>query len=140
MVSSTAEAKTGGAFEWVQSLTDPIDVAARYQMGLIGLTAVADIIDARGVYLHRFPMQNIMIGQKDVKFVCSGDITQDWIVGEYVRMDILFSNGTSNGLVLTQTVNILVLLGITKPPIIDPLTGSMGASFSNQDFNTGATT
>ena len=137
MVSSIAEAKTGSSFEWIQSLTNPIDVAARYQTGLIGLTAVAQIIDARGVRLHQFPMQNISVGQKEVTFVCPAEVTLGWVVGEYVRMDILFSNGLSSGQLLTQTINILVLLGITRPQTTGIGTGGFGPGFGD-GLNKGA--
>ena len=130
--------KTGERFKWVQSLIKPVDVAGEYPRGLLGITATATAWSEKRVFLHRFtPIQVLTVGQETVEFSCGADVTIDWIVGELVYMDILFSDGVDLGKILTPTINIRVKEGFTRSATTGLGTGSFGASFGDS-FNKGS--
>ncbi|MCH9662301.1 MAG: hypothetical protein K0U66_01405 [Gammaproteobacteria bacterium] len=140
MATIRAEVKTGSRFKWTQSLTKPINIADEYAPhGLMGLTAIARIIDARDQELFTFPMQMLLAEQTELVFVCGADETQKtkWVVGEKAQMDILFSNGVSEGRILTPTIVIDIIQGITRPQSTEPVEGSFGADFGDS-FRKGA--
>ncbi|MCH9662857.1 MAG: hypothetical protein K0U66_04240 [Gammaproteobacteria bacterium] len=120
------EVKTGSRFEFTQSLAG---VAEYWDHGLLGVTAVAVIKDARREQLHRFPMQAVLTSQTEITFVCGGSVTESWVVGEQAVMDILFSNGEDTGRVLTPTIVIDIKEGLTRPT-----TGVAGQGEFSSDF------
>lgn len=104
-------AKTNRAFSHTLSTADALDF---FGGAFINTTAIASIKDKNDVLLCQFPVQTLQTNQGEITFTCPANDTIDWPVSEdKLRMDVVFSNGTEEGVFSSETIYIPVEKGIT---------------------------
>ena len=126
----------GERFRWIQSLQDIID-NNEFPNGLATVVAYARIVDPNRVLAHRFEAQPLNANDTDVTFIMGGSVSENWTVGAYYPMQIMFSDGTDTGKVITRTINIRVKEGFVRLPTTGLGTGSYDEGAYSPQYNTG---
>ncbi len=119
--------KTGSRFEQVIPLAGVPELFGL--SSLLGITAVAQFKNRQRVVLYSTTMVALTAGQESLTLNVPADDTLDWIIGEYVVMDVLYQH--LNRKILTPTFAIEVIEGITRTTAPVTGTGSFGASFGD---------
>ena len=126
----------GERYRWTQSLQDLIDDDEFPNLG--GLNAFALIVAPDRSTAFRFPAQTLNNNDTEVTFTMGGSFSENWEIGSQYLLQILFSDGTDDGKVISRTVNIKIKEGFARVPTTGLGTGSLSPQdFSSRDFNTG---
>ena len=123
--------KAGSTFRFTLSLTEPSDIASFYPLGLAGVTMVGQVRTPSRALSYSIPMQNIVVGQTEVTINIPASVTRDWIPGDIMQADLLFSNGTDVGKDHSKTIAITVREPFTIEDRPNEATGSFGQSFGD---------